>query len=356
MRKVLKRGEDIRNFLLKEVFNNPENLKAAELKQIASKKFNIHPASVACHLRQLVNAGQVLDKNGFLVLKKEELVERTLPLNQKIDEERVYAELVAPQIANVSANAEKLIAYAFTEMVNNAKDHSGGTELRLRVWETPFSTTVLISDNGIGIFKKIKQSLNLSDEKQSILELSKGKFTTDPTNHTGEGVFFASRMCDSFFIFSGANFYAHDLANPRDTLSDSDRLGQVPGTHILFQVNNHTSRSIKKVFDKYATVDDGFTKTEVLVRLVRYKNEGLISRSQAKRMLNRVDRFQAVVFNFEGVDLIGQAFADQVFRVFKNAHPGIQISTIKTNSTIDKMIRHVTRQSDEPTTDPESQG
>ena len=38
------------------------------------------------------------------------------------------------------------------------------------------------------------------DKRQALFELSKGKFTTDPSRHSGEGVFFTSRMFDDFEI------------------------------------------------------------------------------------------------------------------------------------------------------------
>lgn len=70
---------------------------------------------------------------------------------------------------------------------------------------------------------------------------------------------------------------------------------------------------------------NGFTRTEVPVKLLQYKNEGLVSRSQAKRLLARVENFKFVTFDFEGIPTIGQAFADQIFRVFANAHPEVTI-------------------------------
>ena len=55
----------------------------------------------------------------------------------------------------------------------------------------------------MGIFKKIQKALDLLDERHAILELAKGKLTTDPKHHTGEGIFFTSRMFDEFTILSG---------------------------------------------------------------------------------------------------------------------------------------------------------
>jgi hypothetical protein len=52
------------------------------------------------------------------------------------------------------------------------------------------------------------------------------------------------------------------------------------------------------------------------VRLAKYGNDQLISRSQAKRLLARIELFKIVLFDFSGVETIGQAFADEIFRVF----------------------------------------
>ena len=66
-----------------------------------------------------------------------------------------------------------------------------------------------LHDNGVGIFKKIQTELRLLDERHAILELAKGKLTTDPKRHTGEGIFFSSRMFDQFDILSGGIFFTH---------------------------------------------------------------------------------------------------------------------------------------------------
>jgi hypothetical protein len=50
----------------------------------------------------------------------------------------------------------------------------------------------------------------------------------------------------------------------------------------------------------------------------------LLARAEAKRLLQRVERFRRVVLDFSGVALIGQSFADEVFRVFANAHPAMR--------------------------------
>ncbi|MFH0342837.1 MAG: STAS-like domain-containing protein, partial [Chromatiales bacterium] len=68
----------------------------------------------------------------------------------------------------------------------------------------------------------------------------------------------------------------------------------------------------------------------------------LVSRSQAKRLLTRVERFKTVTFDFTEVDYIGQAFADEVFRVFASRHPEVELIAIKANASVKRMIQRAT--------------
>lgn len=83
----------------------------------------------------------------------------------------------------------------------------------------------------------------------------------------------------------------------------------------------------------------GFTKTHVPVELARYEGENLISRSQARRLLARFERFKEVFLDFKGVVSIGQAFADEIFRVYFFEHPEVKIVYAQANPDVDAMIR-----------------
>jgi hypothetical protein len=71
---------------------------------------------------------------------------------------------------------------------------------------------------------------------------------------------------------------------------------------------------------------------------MRYGDDNLVSRSQAKRLLMRVDRFKTVVLDFSGIASIGQAFADEVFRVFRAKNSGVEVVPIHTSSEVKRMI------------------
>jgi uncharacterized protein (DUF1330 family) len=106
------------------------------------------------------------------------------------------------------------------------------------------------------------------------------------------------------------------------------------------RLSNHTSRSTKKVFDEFSSKDENYTfnKTVVPVTLAKFGPAELVSRSQAKRLLARVDLFEVVIFDFKDVETIGQAFADEIFRVFARTHPNIEMPVANSTKQIRDMI------------------
>ena len=105
------------------------------------------------------------------------------------------------------------------------------------------------------------------------------------------------------------------------------------------KLENETTRTIKEVFDMFADVDGGFTKTNIPLKNIYDTNP--VSRSQAKRLCNRFDRFEEVELDFKEVESIGQGFAHEVFVVFQNAHPGVRIVPTNMSEKVEKMIYHV---------------
>jgi hypothetical protein len=97
------------------------------------------------------------------------------------------------------------------------------------------------------------------------------------------------------------------------------------------------------VFSKFTSSSDGFgfEKTNVPVKLARYGNENLVSRSQAKRLMARLDIFKIVVLDFDNLETIGRAFADEIFRVHVKNHSNTQVPSINEKSSIRKLVREI---------------
>ncbi len=324
--RVRARGEGVRQFILENVEKHSGRITA-----LTADRFSITRQAAHRHLRNLVSEGALAQKG-----KTRNRTYQLCPLLEHqqwftfgpgIDEDFAWSQHVDPIIGNFPENVKSIWHYCFTVMFNNAADHSGAPSVFLKITKTAANTQMLLMDAGIGIFKKIQTAMHLADERHAILELCKGKLTTDPAKHTGQGLFFTSRLLDSFDILSGSVYFSHIVGGEEDWIVE--RPDFQAGTTIFMKLNNHTSKTCKKIFDNYADEEDlGFIKTVVPVRLARYGNENLISRSQAKRVLARVELFKVVVLNFEGVPLVGQAFTDEIFRVFANAHPEIQLAPI----------------------------
>ncbi|HMC61481.1 MAG TPA: DUF4325 domain-containing protein [Candidatus Solibacter sp.] len=252
-------------------------------------------------------------------------------------EDQAWRHDILPALGSVAENVTDIWQYCFTEIFNNAIDHSGGRKISVWLAKDATGTRIIVSDDGVGIFRKIQAALNLLDERHAILELSKGKLTTDPDNHSGQGIFFSSRLLDSFVILSGGACFSHQSPRENDWMTDVAKPEQ--GTVVDMRLENTATRTCKEVFDQYSSGDDyGFTKTVVPVSLAQYGQDKLVSRSQAKRVLARVELFKTVVFDFSGVETIGQAFADEIFRVFARSHPEIETFAAHANSEIRRVI------------------
>ena len=74
------------------------------------------------------------------------------------------------------------------------------------------------------------------------------------------------------------------------------------------------------------------------------KNEtGLVARSQAKRVLDGLERFQEVILDFAGVEGIGQGFADEVFRVWPRQHPDTHLRAENMTAPVTFMVERARR-------------
>lgn len=337
MNKPQQKTDEIRQFILESVEDHP-----ADITNLVSDKFGISRQAGHRHIQKLVSDGLVIAKgttrNTTYAVKPLVNFSDKLSL-QGLEEDKLWRQSILPLMESVPSNVLQICHHGFTEMVNNAIDHSEGTSLKIMVLRTYKLIELQVSDNGIGIFNKIQRGFNLDDPLHAILELSKGKLTTDPAHHSGEGIFFTSRIFDRFTILSDKLSFAH-LESDNDWLLE-DKEVVFSGTLVGMRISLRSKRTTQQVFDKFTSDDFSFTKTHVPVFLARYGNENLVSRSQAKRLLTRFERFKEIVLDFDNVESIGQAFADEIFRVFVSQNPNIHLIPINTNTQVKKMIAHV---------------
>lgn len=331
-----KKSNAIRFYLLEAVKGGRTNLVSN-----ASQIFNVSRQTIHKHLSALVDMHYLIaegaTRSRTYHLGPHRWYANEYNLNE-IDEFTVHQRDFSYVFDGLAKNVEEICHYGFTEMLNNAIDHSEGQEVYIEAERDEEKVTIRVYDDGEGIFNRITRLLKLSDPREAILELSKGKLTTDPENHTGEGIFFTSRVFDSYIISSGELDFTHLHELPADYLLHADK--EYSGTNVSMAIDANSEREMENVFDEYSGGPEEyrFERTVVPVRLVLYEGEHLVSRSQAKRLLNRVERFRYVILDFKGIDSVGQAFADEVFRVFHSRHPEIELVPVNMDEQITKMM------------------
>lgn len=292
-------------------------------------------------LNRLVKEGKLLrsrsGRYAYYVLPEDQnLLEKKISKvlkNESLQEDRVLEALKkdAAFLTNLRENTDSILYYAFTEMLNNAIEHSGSKRIDVSISRREKVLSFEVLDKGIGVFRSIMNKRKLKSELEAIQDLLKGK---------GD-IFFTSKIADVFVLDSYG--YGMRIDNK---ISDTfvEETESLRGTKVRFEIDVNTKKHLNDVFKQYQSESGAysFDKTEVLVKLYA-AGTVYISRSQARRLVANLDKFKVVVLDFEGIKTIGQAFADEIFRVFASKHPHIQLRSINVGETVNFMINRVAK-------------
>ena len=308
------------------------------LSNVVANAFHISTNTVHTYINELIDEGIIIkQKRGeykLVTLRNEYSFSRS---NGELEiDTQAYDLCLAKQISHLSENIQHIWAYAMSEMVNNVIDHSEAEHMYVFFEQNYLQTSVIITDDGVGIFEKIKNHFSLPNLDEAICELFKGKLTTDAYHHSGEGIFFTSKMMDSFFIFSSGKIFTTSKYN-NDDIIDIDEC--ISGTCVCMTLSNFTQKTAGEVFDLYSNANGGFATTRIPLKNIF--DSAPVSRSQAKRVCNRLENFEEVILDFDGISWMGQGFAHQMFVVYKNAHPNVTITPIHMNESVENMYNHV---------------
>jgi anti-sigma regulatory factor (Ser/Thr protein kinase) len=252
-------------------------------------------------------------------------------------------------------NAMRLAQHAFTELLNNAVDHSGGTRVTVSVRQTPLHVQLLVSDDGCGLFQRVAQELQLDDPRLAMFELSKGKLTTQPERHAGQGLFFVSQLADIFDLH--ANQAAFQQRRSEQTLWHAVRPMASQGTSVYVAIALDTQRSLASLRLAHSALADAaqaadaapsdparcrFERTRVPLQLLA-GGQTLASRAEARRVASRLTEFSAAELDFAGIEDVGQGFADELFRVFGQAQPRLRLLPTGMSAGVAAMVDSVRR-------------
>jgi anti-sigma regulatory factor (Ser/Thr protein kinase) len=334
---------EIKDFILRRVAANPDTIGP-----LTAKHFGVSRTTVSNYMHWLVEDG-LLSANGNTRARSYERRPirgdqfQVRLMRDKTSEDVIWRFRVLPNFEGYPQNIINLCQYGFTEMLNNCIDHSAS--MNAIVYLNMFYDEIEISvmDTGIGIFEKIKNHFSLIDHRHALLELAKGKLTSDRSRHSGEGVFFTSRMFNKFILTSGHLYYQREMTTDADWLIEThDIAAPTKGTAVRMSLSTDATWDPRDVFGKYQESGNiSFRKTHVPIKLGTYPGEQLVSRSQAKRIIARFGDFSEIILDFSGIQQVGQAFADEVFRIFPEQHPEIALISIGKSPEVEKMIEYV---------------
>ena len=304
--------------------------------------------AVHAQLRGMVNAGElVIEGAGRGVRYRSVHPRRRFRYRlDGLEEDRVWAEVAheVPELAGLPDAADRALHTAVVELVNNAASHSGGSFVEVQFRKLHSRLVLEVIDDGQGIFDHLAALHRLDSRIDALQELTKGKLTTLPDEHSGEGLFLLSRLADFFEIDSGGLLWMID--NEVDDVG----VASVPereGTRVRFEVDVETTTSLESV---YADSSEAFelARRRVIVKLFDHGRR-FLSRSEAKKLLSGLDRFRHVTLDFKGVEAVGQGFVDEVFRVWGGRHSDTRLDPINMTSAVQFMVEHGRRAAERAT-------
>jgi anti-sigma regulatory factor (Ser/Thr protein kinase) len=304
-----------------------------------ARALRVSPATAHRILRALVLAGTLAARGkGRAAVYAFRTIDRRFRL-KGLEEDRAW-QAVAEQIARVrplAATEAQSLQYAAMEMINNAIEHSAGTSVRVTVeFGAAASTVATVADDGIGVFRRVCEEFGFASPHDAIVQLEKGKLTSDPARHSGEGLFFSSKAVARFRLESQA------VAWVVDNLVGDSGIAQSAvrrGTRVVLDVVHGRTPRLEDVFRAYTDPETlRFTRTRATIKLGAH-GRTLVSRSEARRLLEGIGKFTHVTLDFSGVDMVGQGFCDEVFRIFARAHPEVVLEPVGMNDAIAFMVQ-----------------
>ena len=304
--------------------------------------FSVSRSTVYNYITRLQEQGELERVGGSMPYRILYQTARfTVDTSKEKSEDRVFARDIAPLLADLPFNVQKIWRYAITAMLNNAMEHARASAIVVVVNKSRLCTIVGVLDNGVGIFRRIQQSYreemgeSLTTAEAASL-LYSGKYTTAPDRHAGGGIFFTAHLMDNFAIRSDMQLF---------TLSDeedSDGGERFRGTAVQMALANDTDRELAGVMATYVDDEEGFIRTEIPMARV-FGGAIPMSRSEARRLGEMLIGFREAVLDFTDMPEIGPDFAHELFGVITRARGDLSLRAVHANAGVLAAIRRAER-------------
>ncbi len=304
------------------------------------QKYGVSKSTVYNYLTTLQNNGEVERVGGSMPYRVTYQSTRiTVDPTKERSEDRLFARDIAPLLEELPFNVQKIWRYAITAMLNNALEHSRASAIVCVVSRNRLNTIVGVLDNGTGIFRRIQQDVRerkgeMLTSAEAAALLFSGGYTGAPETHSGQGIFFVSRLMDHFAIRS-----ENQLFTPHG--EDEEEAGErFRGTAVQMALANDSTNDLSALMNKYIDPDAGFVRTEIPV--ARFFGGTMpMSRSEARRLGAILANFREAELDFAGLAEIGPDFAHELFGVLAVKLPMLHMQVVNASPAIAATLRRI---------------
>ena len=326
-------SKQIKKFILDNLSHHEK-----DIIQAAINHFGISRQAIHKHMNNLIRAKKVIahgnTKGRYYQLMPTVNYSKTIDINDKPPQE-ILKDFVSIHLKSLSGNIQEIIEFSIGALLNNIFDHANALKIYLKIFITHEQTHFIIADNGIGIFDHIRSGLNLKSTELAALELAKGDLTTDSNRYSGGELNTIIHLFDLVTIDSSGQSLKY---SNYDDDWQIDYSVQQKGTRIHLQIESSSKRTCATIFDRILKRED--KKIRIPLNLLDISEYKIVnSRSQAKSALRNIQKFNKIEFDFNKIDLIGPAFADELVKNVKSRNKAASIEWINCNETVDLLMK-----------------
>ena len=304
----------------------------------AIQRFGVSRQAILKHMHALIAEKQVLaygkTRDRIYELRPHLNFNKTVIINEEFCPKEVIGKYITPHLDMVENNIKEIIQFSMTALINNILEHSKAKQLYFKLYKTYNEFHIIIRDNGIGIFKKIQTTLYLEDCMIAAMELAKGRITTDSVNHSGDELNAILRLFDLVKIEANGKSLIYK-SNLNKWMIENSFNKQ--GTSLYLKIDPSSDRNCEIIFKKLFDVPNDHLIIPISIIMVPGM-ELINSRTQAKSILRNIENFRQITFDFNQVELIGPAFADELVRESKKKNNFAELNWINSSKMIDVLM------------------
>ena len=325
-------SEQIKQFILENLTVHQKDIIKASI-----RKFGLSRQAILKHMHTLISEDRVVahgkTRDRFYELKPLVNFTKTIDVKDGLSASEILKNQLLPQLDSVALNIYEICEYSIRAVLVNALDHAQATKLNYKLYVSPSDVHFILSDNGIGIFEKLNQSLHLKDAQVAAVEIAKGHITTDPENHSGDELMTVIHLFDKVTIDASGICLTYLNKQNEWKVSPSS---QQKGTRIHLEIKSNSHRTCQEVFSQL--FDQEKNMVRIPVNLIRGDGEQVNSRTQAQNLLHNIRDLTKIEFDFKNIDLIGPAFADELVRKTKEKNQIADIIWTNTTKIVDVLM------------------